>query len=630
MIAARPADDIVRTDEDQRIDDLCRPRLNQGVDHFANCVAAEGRKAEQQRQESQRLMDINDSVQEEAPVCKAQEAYRACQIASVEATRAMGTERPSETVLVRAMDSCRAACNPDSAQVLRNFLHGCQTDIGSTRQLMRSVMNNCGYSTMSETAINSATSGVPQDIKNLITSEMSFTDKINAGAQRLFGYSWSPTTGAISSPYINSEGTQLSGGVRYMQMSVGGVQTYGYCSVDNSCHQTYEAAAKASAPLLVRSGYVAPTNPTFSAFGGAGNLFGSSIDDITKTMEPPRNAETIDEATPQTGLRFSDDIQAGNNPEVQYSTGTEVDPQNPRPVANPRINGAGGDPGGSTSGTTNPDETDGTQQVVSRINNETPVNYNAANFAGLQSAMKSPISISAGSSGGSNEITNSGSNSGSGNLSGTPSAQNRPLPFTGSGQISPFSIRGADAQAARAPIVGQIGTLDVASSPQGNGGGGFSMPEYGSGRMVAAARPGGPSIEPSSFAMRSDSYYRTGSRGGAIARPSNARPNTCKGPNCRRNNKEPSIASANCDGNPQCLLALTGKLKVPRRSRSSGDWDSGSSFEDSASTGRGLASVRTRTIPGGVVRGKTQDVLNLLGSSGVFKIDHEGMLEVDM
>ena len=88
--------------------------------------------------------------------------------------------------------------------------------------------------------------------------------------------------------------------------------------------------------------------------------------------------------------------------------------------------------------------------------------------------------------------------------------------------------------------------------------------------------------------------------------------------------------SANCDGNPQCLLALTGKLKVPRRSRSGGDWDSAPSFEEPASTGRGVASVRERTVPGGVVRGKTQDVLNLLGSSGVFKIDHDGLLEVDL
>ena len=30
------------------------------------------------------------------------------------------------------------------------------------------------------------------------------------------------------------------------------------------------------------------------------------------------------------------------------------------------------------------------------------------------------------------------------------------------------------------------------------------------------------------------------------------------------------------------------------------------------------------------MRGKTQDVLNLLGSSGVFKIDHDGLLEVDL
>jgi hypothetical protein len=80
-------------------------------------------------------------------------------------------------------------------------------------------------------------------------------------------------------------------------------------------------------------------------------------------------------------------------------------------------------------------------------------------------------------------------------------------------------------------------------------------------------------------------------------------------------------------------LALTGKLQLPRKQASEEVWETDSSGvrRVRANVGeRGIASVPHKTMPGGVVRGKIQDVLNHLGSSEVFKVDHDGMLEVDL
>lgn len=648
FVFARPADDAVtgatpndRTQQDQQIDDECAPRMAQGVDHYAACVAEKGRAAEQERQrrlEAQRMMEINEGPQanpETEVQCSPGDAVKACASASERAMLAV-TNRMSETALVQAMQSCRAACNAESAQVLRQFLGGCRNiDLRSTKQAMLHTMNNCGTSSVSSSP------SVPEGISEFFESKMSLSDKLNVVAFRATGYAMDPTAGTTNS-FAQTSGTELSGGVRYMQVTGrDGSVSYQYCSVDNSCHTNYDAAAAASAPLLVRSGtYGARGNPSVSAYS-ASALPGAAFDPLaggrsSSELDPVPNAEA---ARPQ--LAFPESIQGENSPGVTADPeGLSMGVETPRARATPNPNPArvaGGDGAGGTNGSTTGD--DSQQQVVTPISNE-PVSYQAGNFAGLQGAMNTPPGggMASSSSYGGEVSRGSGSDSGGSSSGGYSSGSSRPLAFEGSGQVSPTALRANDTPASvPSGVAGgaSAASLDVAAPGGGSRGGGLG--DFGGGgRMFAAARTGPASLESSmSGAMRSDSYYRTpGARGGSVAARPGARPATaCKGPSCRRAARPRGIAAANCDGNPQCLLALTGKLRAAReRGTGQGEvWeDDNTGLPGARAVERGLASVPQRPEPGGVVRGKVQDVLNHLGSSSVFKLDHDGMLEVGL
>ncbi len=281
-----------------------------------------------------------------------------------------------------------------------------------------------------------------------------------------------------------------------------------------------------------------------------------------------------------------------------------------------------------------PADTNNDQQVVTPVQPNEPVPYQPGNFAGLQSAMNTPPGgMASSSSMGGGEVSNGGSSSRGSYSDNSTGPVSRPLAFPGSGQISPSALRGAETPAA--PVAGgSRPAMDVAA-PGGASRGGGSF-DFGGGRMMASSRPAAPASLESSMttAMRSDSYYRTagGRAAGAAARSVAKRSTPCKGPNCPRKTRT-GIAAANCDGNPQCLLALTGKLQGSRRQPTEEVWetDSGGVRRVRANAGdRGIASVPHKTMPGGIVRGKIQDVLNHLGSSEVFKVDHDGMLEVDL
>jgi hypothetical protein len=649
----RPADDVAtgapeRTQEDQAIDDACAPRMKLGLDQYAACVAEKGREAEQERRriaEAKRLMDVNEiptTPEATAQVCNPSAAVRACMSASETAARINGSLASSslsasakEAEISSALQACRAACNADSAQVLRNFLGDCrEQDHSRTKQAMLHTMNNCGSGATSVAVVDSVVSAIPQDVRNLISSDMSLTDKLNVGAQRLFGYSWN-STGESTNSYGKFSGTELSNGIKYVEAETRDGMSYQYCARDK-CYATYEAA---------RAGGLFPAVPGYPVvapgFGG-GNSRVDPLDDEGAIDDHgavgPPNAE-FSTTSPQ--LRFGDEVTGTPGAKAEYALGTPAPVAEPAPAQNPPPPG-GGNGGETTGGSNNGSSTDttvvgngGDQQVVTPINE--PVNYQAGNFAGLQSAMSSPAGgggiASSGNFGG--EVSRGGSSSG-GSFSGDSTNPNsRPLAFAGSGQVSPSALRGVDAPAGSAAGGARSAAMDVAA-PGGGGFGGGSFADFGGGRMMASSRPTGPASLDSSMntVMRSDSYYRTsGGRGaGASARASARRSAPCKGPNCPR--KTPAgIAAANCDGNPQCLLALTGKLKGPRRQAVEEVWETDSSGvrRVRANTGeRGIASVPHKTMPGGVVRGKIQDVLNHLGSSEVFKVDHDGMLEVDL
>ncbi len=657
LVHGRPADDAVtsgtgRTTEDQQIDDECASRMVLGVDHYAKCVAEKGREAEAARQraaEARRLIELNDGPTSNETVdrselaepavrmvCNPDGAVSACRSASEHAAQ-MNSYGSSLNATTSSLQTCRAACNPESSQVLRNFLNGCRGDVSSKKQAMLSMMNNCGTSSSSSTASVNRDTENPQgesawDI--LTSNNMSVTDRFHALSLRA-GVAFEPTGGATNS-FATTSGTQLDGGINYLRTTGrDGSVAYQYCAGQN-CYDNYDSA---------RAG----TASTATAFPGSG---GSAAFPQPQNETAPRNAETfartesgevVESDATTSRFSFGKNITGTPDADIGLSMGTEAEPEvatvRPRPRQLPDV-GAGGDSGeGNNSGSnsdTNVVENDTTQntdpQVVTPAPNE-PVSYQPGNFAGLQSAMNARPGggggISSSSSAG-GEVRGGGSSiSGSYNASSTRAG---PLAFEGSGQLSPSAIRSNETPAIRSPAGPSAATMDVASPGGGPRGGAF--PDFAGGRMMAAARPGPASLETSmSPSMRSDTYYRTSGGGRAAARTADRAAAPCKGANCRRPPRPTGIAAANCDGNPQCLLALTGKLQLPRRAGAEPVYEVGSEGvrRIRANTGeRGIASVQRRTEPGGVVRGKVQDVLNLIGSSDVFKLDHNGMLEVDL
>ena len=631
LVHGRPADDAVtgatgRTQEDQQIDEACAPRMALGVDHYAACVAEKGREAEQERKraaEAKRLMEVNEiptTPAATAQVCNPSAAFHACLSASQDAARA---NNPSSTdhQINASLQACRAACNADSAQVLRNFLGDCRNqDSRQTKQAMLQTMNNCG----SGTAAADPTGPSKETALDIITSDnMSLSDKFSALSLRA-GISFSPAGNSTNS-FASTSGTDLGDGIRYQQTtSRDGSVVYQYCK-GSSCYSSYDVASSAPAPPAVF-----PVVFTQSGAGAAVPLdpMGEGTGLYNGFQTPTTNAEFAESA-------------------VDATTGLDASPRPPRRPANlgepvPSEVAAGAPPvpttdrdAQDTTAQTTPTDTSDDQQVVTPVQPNEPVNYQAGNFAGLQNAMSSPAGggMASSSSAGGGEVSNGGSSSGGSFSGSSASPVSRPLAFAGSGQVSPSALRGADAPAASV-AAGSRPAMDVAAPGGGSRGGGLA--DLGGGRMMASSRPTGPASLESSMttAMRSDSFYRTsGGRGtGAAARTSARRTAPCKGPNCPRKARA-GIAAANCDGNPQCLLALTGKLQGPRRQAAEEVWETDSSGvrRIRASAGeRGIASVQRNTEPGGVVRGKIQDVLNHLGSSEVFKVDHDGMLEVDL
>ncbi len=617
---ARPPEEPQRTQEDEQIDNFCAPYLNQGVDHYANCVAERGRIAEQERQRqenSRRMIELNGGVASRPSPsnCNSQAALNACQKESVETINTLKNPYTPDGEVKRLLQSCRAACNPDSAQVLRHFLGGCTNDISSVKHTMLNTMNSCGTSTAATNVVSAA---VPQDVRNLMSSDMSISDKLNAGAQRLLGYSWNPAAGTSTNAIISTEGTQLSGGVRYMQITVGGVQTFGYCSVDNSCHQTYEEAAQASAPLLVRNGvYGKNVNPTITA--AVANPFAGPTDTYKEafhTENPLDNADSIISEETPTNLSFGD-IQDTNPIDSEYSLGTGAEP----PAVAKEIVALTDSPHAKTN--------DGSPPTVTPSRNDFPGLYKGGNYPNLHNGINSNPEISASSvSIGNGEVV-SGGYGAQGNDVRNLSGEIKPIGFTGSGQVTPTQFQAANGPNGSPQAPSQRGSAISfgAGVPQTSGalpaGGGIS----GTPR-VASLRPGNQQIGAPAIQMRSDVFYNTGTRGFAQG-PQGRNLNKCQGPNCRRVLRGKKAATLNCDGNPQCILALTGKLRGSGQQRMRGEWHSNFSHHAFANSGRSVASVRSRTVPGGIVRGKNIDILNMMIQSDVFKLDHEGLLQLD-
>jgi hypothetical protein len=178
-----------------------------------------------------------------------------------------------------------------------------------------------------------------------------------------------------------------------------------------------------------------------------------------------------------------------------------------------------------------------------------------------------------------------------------------------------------------------------------NGGSGaMPMANMPAGRAMAAVSPS--SLDPASGfrseGFRSDLFYKTRGKEAprAASRLVQVDPNCKPTKNKRCAMKSISVASSGgrkgCDGDPQCILKLTGKLNLPKLSKAGENFPQmqmAGTAQGDANGVRGVASVQgssRRTLPEGVWRG-TQNLLvhidNYFGKH--LQLDHEGLLVVD-
>lgn len=574
---ARPPVEPIRTAEDQRIDEACSIYLNQGVDFYANCVAERGLLAEQQRQRQEyarRLQEINAGPVSPR-VCNVGEAIRACQKESAAAQTIINSRYPSDSALAQSLQSCRAACNPRSAQVLRNYLGGCTNDISSVQQTMLTTMNNCGTTTVVSTVIS-------QGARNLISSEMS------------------------------TEVTQLSKGVRYMQVNIEGVQTYAYCAVDSSCYKTFDEAAKVSAPFLVRNGTYG--NKTTSNFNEGNNPFAGNALIPNATSNVFIEDEDAEVAAGESGGI----IPSNEKPPIKPHQNNVTEAVNDDANNGVNVNKVPLETS-SVEGTSNIQSNDRTRQNNPFPTGGTfPVNYLPANYPVPQSAFYKGSGATYAVSTGQTEVTQGYSGGGINAFhplgGGFIERQlNQSNSRANASDVSAERFKGAVSAANILPQQKSISLLPMANN-------------YSGGRVMAANRTGQLSSGAPSFPSPSSEYY---SRSSGIYATKQRGMNTtsCIGPQCRT--KVRRAKAINCDGNPQCILALTGKLQTARRQGNPSGSEFFSNSRGLTYSVRGIASLKNTNESGGIVRGKVQDVIYLLEKSDIFKLDHEGFLVVD-
>ncbi|MBY0386460.1 hypothetical protein K2X05_14990, partial [bacterium] len=176
-----------------------------------------------------------------------------------------------------------------------------------------------------------------------------------------------------------------------------------------------------------------------------------------------------------------------------------------------------------------------------------------------------------------------GSNNSRGNFQGSG---RQPLPTNNdTPELRPVSA----SIAGDTNINGNIATGGIGSAA--------GMGNVSGGRMVAAvSKTPAATLDGFGFPsekMRSDNFYKTPGKG---ASPSRARlvkvdPN-CKGKNCQWKQLPANgdSSTVNCEGNPQCLLALTGPLSAKKKKQLNDYWKV-------QKTGRGVASSSSVATP---------------------------------
>lgn len=552
-------------------------------------------------------------------VCSQDEAIKECRDQAERSTQATQNISVKESILERSLQNCRTLCNADSQLVKDKYLKGCSD---STRNLVKismdRILNRCGsYSRTDDTddeVLDTSTAANNPMIDYLTTTEHyeDFSKLRCVGLCTPSNRSVLPNGTVIST-------VKLSRDMRYVQeVTLNGSQTSYFVGGDGLRYSNYNAAVD-SVARAARGPRTAPTAPVPDSPGGESfhNPEGAA----------PKNAEPATVGREAGTAQDEDEVIAGSvrpskRPESEAPAPT-TSPRSPAPsdtasqAAAPRPN--------NTIPVAQPQPLLQTASapgaILENALNSPPVSSEVT--SGTRVASMSPYSMSeATSSGGYSDGGGGSSFSGSGYNMPSPGNNNLNVPST------------ADPQAAVSP------SSVSPSLPMGSGGGMASMGlpfaegRRGGGNRGVSASRGIPGFRSESF--RYDSFYKgsgglpvAATRSRVVPVDPHCRPTRTKRCAMKRvavGGTSQQLASVQCDGKPECILRLTGKLQMPRVRALNGNRES-SGMDGGDQGDRGIASVPKE---GGVWRGYKNILLHIdnLGKD-YLQLDHEGFLVTD-
>lgn len=536
--------------EQAAIEAKCKPLLGAGQAIYDSCIADGGRKAEVARQQEK---------PEEPVVCNPSGALAACEAESHRAAK-MNNPNTPDIEVEDAIVVCRSACNPQSSQVLSKYLGGCGSSAKAQADQMKVYLNKCGYK-VSVQDEEPEEKSLTDKFMNFLPSKDELVGLLPSKAKAIaFESGWiGGKSESTANSFANVYSVPLNEDIDYVKtVSRDGSTAYKYRSTDGSLHESYEDANSVNLSLSGPRGKVPLPMPAPRPQppGSDDSLLGEGADDSSALATP--NAEARTELAPTESPNpppRPDDFRAPPG-EGRQETATS-DGRNGRNVN-----------GNSPQDPTVREPARSPQPIVEGNDGAFVNNALNAPLPNNSGGGMSPVSV-----GDSSEISSgSSSSAGYASVGGGGGGGSSRVNFQGSGQQSARFTN--DSPELRPASGGSASDTNingnVASGSRGGGlGGGGDVP----GVRVASARPSSPPpLDGFGFQpIKADpnSYYKTpGKTAGAASRARLVKvdPN-CRGKNCKWKQLAATgnSASANCEGNPQCLLALTGPLSAKKK-----------------------------------------------------------------
>lgn len=605
----------------------CKGVLGAGQAIYDKCISDLGKQAEEERKA---LLEATRMYQSEQPVCFPEKAIKYCQDArDVAAAKNNPSAKANE--VQTALINCRSACNPGSSLILSRFLGGCGSSANVQKEKMLALMDKCGYA-ISEKEANT------QDMLDKEPVGKSFAEQLKAGytgATNRFKEA-GLRLGAIGeleskSSFSQVYSTELSDGVEYVKASNRyGTDDYKYRSSDGALHDTFESAQLASERAVKRavSGGFPPPPPSPSPDPAAAGIVPGKTTNTAEGLDTDNQANALEDESVANAFG---DLSPDAKSNLPYSLGQNAPSPATKPITTTKEKMAN-----------NNSDSPSTETSTSPSPTTAPLPYQAAvNGAYLQNSLNAPIGGAAASASG--EAVSGGSSGGvvssrSGN-SASFGGSSGAIKFDGFGRPLKTldSSSGAEPAARTAGIVtpsisGAGGTVIPPSS------GGINAAGFGGSRIVASSRSASgadfPSFRPENF--RSDSFYKT--NGSAYSPRSRL---VKADPYCRPTKKNPCAmtrvaihsqsSKPNCDGNPECILKLTGKMKINKEIGIAKNAFFANGDQRAIASVEGQGSDRgSKKLPEGVWSGYI-DVLAHINSlsADYLKLDHEGFLATE-